>query len=114
MIPSILACVYLNAIKSFVFRGIIKSSFVLFYFFLFSLFFALFFYDLRLGSSDGDSQIAVNCLPSGPAVRPNVGQGGTESRSLNQVPDDMSGSRQSFRIAMTNPCQMNEYFVDVM
>ena len=103
----------LNAIKSLVFKGIIKSSFVLFYFFLFSLF-LLFFYDLRLGSSDGDSQIAVNCLPNGPAVRPIVGQGGTESRTLNQVPDDMSGSRQSFRIAMTNPCQMNEYFVDVM
>ncbi|EFX79289.1 dishevelled-like protein [Daphnia pulex] len=58
------------------------------------------------GSSDGDSQIAVN-------VRSNGGQGGAD-RPLNQVPDDMSGSRQSFRMAMTNPCQMNEYFVDVM
>lgn len=66
------------------------------------------------GSSDGDSQIAVNCLPDGPAVgvRPIGGQGG--DRPLNQVPDDMSGSRQSFRMAMTNPCNMSEYFVDVM
>jgi hypothetical protein len=38
-----MACVYLNAIKSFVFKGIIKSSFVLFYFiFLFSLFLLFF------------------------------------------------------------------------
>lgn len=73
-----------------------------------------FFYDLCPGSSDGDSQIAVNCLPDGPAVgvRPIGGPGG--DRPLNQVPDDMSGSRQSFRMAMTNPCNMSEYFVDVM
>jgi len=51
------------------------------------------------GSSDGDSQIAVNATTC---------QG---SRPLNQVPADVSGSRQSFRMAMTNPC---EYFVDVM
>ncbi|XP_059352330.1 segment polarity protein dishevelled homolog DVL-3-like isoform X1 [Daphnia carinata] len=65
-------------------------------------------------SSDGDSQIAVNCVPGGPAggVRPIGGQGG--NRPLNQVPDDVSGSRQSFRMAMTNPCNMSEYFVDVM
>lgn len=51
------------------------------------------------GSSDGDSQIAVNATTC---------QG---NRPLNQVPADVSGSRQSFRMAMTNPC---EYFVDVM
>lgn len=64
-----------------------------------------------LGSSDGDSQIAVNCVPSGlvGGVRPVGGQGG--NRPINQVPDDLAASRQSFRMAMTNPC---EYFVDVM
>lgn len=94
---------YPIAIKSFVFKGIIKKRL--------RLIFLFFFYDFRLGSSDGDSQIAVNCVPGGPAggVRPIGGQGG--NRLLNQVPDDLSGSRQSFRMAMTNPC---EYFVDVM
>ncbi|XP_077998102.1 segment polarity protein dishevelled homolog DVL-3-like isoform X2 [Glandiceps talaboti] len=32
-------------------------------------------------------------------------------RALGQVPEDMGGSRQSFRMAMGNPC---EFFVDVM
>ena len=32
-------------------------------------------------------------------------------RLVGAVPDDLSGSRQSFRMAMGNPC---EFFVDVM
>lgn len=68
------------------------------------------------GSSDGDSQVAADSVP----VSTVQGVGGTGvggappaegTRPIHQVPDDVSGSRQSFRMAMTNPC---EYFVDVM
>lgn len=97
-----------------------------FFYFIFSLclflslcpsrFFCSLSPDWCLGSSDGDSQVAADSVP----VSTVQGVGGTGvggappaegTRPIHQVPDDVSGSRQSFRMAMTNPC---EYFVDVM
>ena len=70
--------------------------FIYFWFLLVSFFFLLSPYNLCLGSSAGNSQVAA---------------GGIRQPLNQQVPDDVSASRQSFRTAMQNPC---EYFVDVM
>ncbi|KAK7496736.1 hypothetical protein BaRGS_00011945 [Batillaria attramentaria] len=58
--------------------------------------------------SGSDSDAAS--LASGRRVQPGAPMPGQPS-NLGQLPPDLSGSRQSFRMAMGNPC---EFFVDVM
>ena len=57
------------------------------------------------GSGSGSDTDTVASARRGPASE-NIPPGGTLG-----VPPDVSGSRQSFRMAMGNPC---EFFVDVM
>ncbi|KAK3730114.1 hypothetical protein QZH41_013739 [Actinostola sp. cb2023] len=58
----------------------------------------------RSGSSKGKS--SVRSEVTAPPMMPPPGP-----RPLDQVPESVASSRNSFRMAMTNPC---EYFVDVM
>lgn len=52
------------------------------------------------GGSDTETVASSQLDPNEPGPRPGLG-----------VPQDVSASRQSFRMAMGNPC---EFFVDVM
>ncbi|XP_020909883.1 segment polarity protein dishevelled homolog DVL-3 isoform X1 [Exaiptasia diaphana] len=61
----------------------------------------------RSGSSKGKSSQSVRSE----APAPPTGLTPSAPRPLDQVPESIASSRNSFRMAMTNPC---EYFVDVM
>lgn len=89
-------------------------------------------HDLKSCSSASESELHIPSVPSMPSKNSGNGNGsngkrsnGSHSRSsgseqsvqtgtgsgTQQNQQDLSGSRQSFRIAMGNPC---EFFVDVM
>ncbi|XP_046387678.1 segment polarity protein dishevelled homolog DVL-3 isoform X3 [Ischnura elegans] len=74
----------------------------------------------RSRSSGGSEQSSAATATTTPAMPPvaNSASGSSTQPSLTshslqqqQLPEDLSGSRQSFRMAMGNPC---EFFVDVM
>lgn len=54
------------------------------------------------GGSDSETASVISARQPG---------GGVQNSNLMNIPQDVSGSRQSFRMAMGNPC---EFFVDVM
>lgn len=58
----------------------------------------------RAGSSGSEHSVSTSVSQQQQAMARQLGQ-------LETVPQDISGSRQSFRMAMGNPC---EFFVDVM
>lgn len=58
--------------------------------------------------SGSDSDAAS--LASGRRGQP-IDRSGGQQTNLGSIPPELSGSRQSFRMAMGNPC---EFFVDVM
>ncbi|XP_038079134.1 segment polarity protein dishevelled homolog DVL-3-like [Patiria miniata] len=73
-----------------------------------------------MGQMTGIGPAGPNLPPAPPvmgqAVPPMIGPGPGQHtvpmpRQLGSMPEDLSGSRQSFRMAMGNPC---EFFVDVM
>lgn len=89
-------------------------------------------HDLKSCSSASESELHIPSVPTMPSKNSGNGNGsngkrsnGSRSRSSGseqsvqtgtgsgnqQNQQDLSGSRQSFRIAMENPC---EFFVDVM
>ena len=76
-----------------------------------------------VGGSSGSEQrrgrgqmIAGGTLPKPPGIQPPLAVGNSSAvppppRSLNAVPTDLTTSKQSFALAMSNP---HEFFVDVM
>ena len=60
----------------------------------------------RSGSSRGKDRKSDRS-----SAPPSVAPSGMQPRPLDQVPDSIAASRNSFRMAMGNPC---EFFVDVM
>lgn len=59
----------------------------------------------RSGSSKGNQSVRSEVTAPPSVMSPSA------PRPLDQVPESVASSRNSFRMAMTNPC---EYFVDVM
>ena len=64
---------------------------------------------MKSGGSGSDTDVSVRRVgaPSAPGA-----PGAPPMSNLTSVPHDVSGSRQSFRMAMGNPCEL--FFVDVM
>lgn len=64
----------------------------------------------RRSRSSGSEQSGSTAAAGAASGAGSSGSGGG-NRQLQHVPEEVSGSRQSFRMAMGNPC---EFFVDVM
>uniref|UniRef100_A0A0B6ZCZ3 Uncharacterized protein n=1 Tax=Arion vulgaris TaxID=1028688 RepID=A0A0B6ZCZ3_9EUPU len=65
----------------------------------------------KSGKSGGSGSDTDASLASTRRVGPHSLPGASQLSNLSSVPSEVSGSRQSFRMAMGNPC---EFFVDVM
>ncbi|CAB3367916.1 Hypothetical predicted protein [Cloeon dipterum] len=65
----------------------------------------------RRSRSSGSEQSGSTAAAGAASGAGSAGSGSGGGRQLQHVPEEMSGSRQSFRMAMGNPC---EFFVDVM